>query len=409
MNSRGASFAPTCVGWVFSIPTAVLLILVAASSYAQSFTGFDDFLKQYQAAPLSTRTELVRSFVDWQRARGGFPITDSAGHVAFVYFSSSPEQVVRLTGDFRPRSFFNPYWDDVGEPMIRVGSVFYLQKTFELDARLDYRFIVDGKATLDPLNPRSIVSGTGEGEASELVMPAHRLPPEAVMRPNVSRGTLRALEEPWATPKVTVYLPPGYDSARDYPTLYTADGNAWISFIGLPTILDNLIDAKAIEPLIAVFIDAAEDRGTWYHFNPDYLAYLKRVVAYVDSSYRTRARADARLHAGTSAGGKATAYVGFELPDVFGNLAMLSSSLNGPLYYFEPYFTGRKSADPRLRIWTSAGTYEGSIHRETEIMAAYLTRAGVRVETVYVHQGHSFGAWRENAVEMLRHFFRSPR
>jgi enterochelin esterase-like enzyme len=149
--------------------------------------------------------------------------------------------------------------------------------------------------------------------------------------------------------------------------------------------------------------------AAWYHFNPDYLVYLRRVVAYVDGSYATRARPDARVHAGTSAGGKTTAYVGFELPDVFGNLAMLSSSLSGPLYYFEPYFSGRKSPDRRLRVWTSAGTYEGSIHRETEIMAAYFKRVGIPVKTVYVHQGHSFGTWRENAVEMLRYFFSTSR
>ena len=409
MNSPGRRLVRICAGWAFSVAIAVFFIISAVSSRAQSFTDFSHFLQQYEAAPLSRQTELARSFVAWQRARGGFPIADTAGRVLFVYFSGGREQDVRLTGDFAPRNFFNPYWDQTGERMTRVGSMFYLRKTFEPDARLDYRFIIDGKATLDPLNPRRIFSGTGEGDASELVMPAHRLPPEAVVRPDVPRGTLHVLEEPWATPKVTVYLPPGYDSARDYPTLYTADGSAWIRYIGLPTILDNLIAAKAIEPVIAVLIDAAEDRSAWYHFNPDYLTYLKRVVAFVDDRYSTLARADTRVHAGTSAGAKATVYVGFELPDVFANLAMLSSGLSGPLYYFEPYFSGRKSPDPRLRVWTSAGTYEGFIHRETETMAAYFQRVGIPVETVYVHQGHSFGTWRENAVQMLRHFFALPR
>jgi enterochelin esterase-like enzyme len=409
MNSRRGRRFTTCHGWASSVAIPVLFIASAASSHAQSFTDFDHFLQQYGAGPFSTQIELARSLVDWQQARGGFPITDAAGNVVFVYFSGGREQDVRLTGDFAPRNFFNPYWDQVGEPMTRVGSLFYLRKRFEPDARLDYRFIIDGNRALDPLNPRTIFSGTGEGDASELVMPGHRLPPEAVVQPNITRGTLNELQEPWARPRVTVYLPPGYSSARNYPTLYTADGSAWIRYIGLPTILDNLIEAKAIEPVIAVLIDADDDRGAWYHFNPDYLVYLRRVVAYVDGSYTTRARPDARVHAGTSAGGKTTAYVGFELPDVFRNLAMLSSGLSGPLYYFEPYFSGRKSPDRRLRVWTSAGTYEGSIHRETETMAAYFKRVGIPVKTVYVHQGHSFGTWRENAVEMLRYFFSASR
>jgi hypothetical protein len=84
--------------------------------------------------------------------------------------------------------------------MTRVRSLFYLRETFEADARLEYRFIVDGKATLDPLNPRTIFSGTGEGNASELVMPAHRLPFETAVHANVPRGTRHAVKEPWATP-----------------------------------------------------------------------------------------------------------------------------------------------------------------------------------------------------------------
>ena len=87
---------------------------------------------------------------------------------------------------------------------------------------------------------------------------------------------------------------------------------------------------------------AAADRSAWYHCNPDYLAYLKRVVAYVDGGYGTRAHADERVLAGTSAGGKATAYVSFELPGIFGNVGLLSPSVSPPPVCFEPYLSGRK-------------------------------------------------------------------
>jgi enterochelin esterase-like enzyme len=384
---------------------AVLPVLLTSASRGQGFTGFDDFFRRHQAAAPDARPELTQLFVKWQQTHGGFPIADPSGRVVFVYFGTGQEQDVRVTGDFRPKNFFNPYWETVGERMTRVGSAFYLEKTFEPDARLDYRFVVDGKGILDPLNARTLVSGTGEGDASELVMPAHRLPSELVAQPNVPKGTLQSLEEAWAMPKVTIYLPPGYDIDREYPALYTTDGSAWIDYIGVPTILDNLIASGAIEPIVAVLIDADVDRTSWYHFNPDYLEYLKRVVSHVDDHYATRARADGRLHAGTSAGGKSTAYVGFELPDVFGKLAMLSSSVSGPLYYFEPYFSGRKRPPSNLRVWLSAGTYEGAILSETETLEAYFKRAGIPTKAVYLHQGHSFGAWREAAVEMLQYFY----
>jgi len=203
---------------------------------------------------------------------------------------------------------------------------------------------------------------------------------------------------------VTIYLPPGYDSLRLYPTIYTADGTAWLDVIRLPMILDQMIARRAIEPVIAVMIDAAPDRSSWYSYNPNYLMYLRRVVDHVDNLYSTRRRPEARLHVGTSAGGRATAYVGMELPDLFDNLAMLSPSFN-PLSYFEPYLSGRKRPHPKLKIWMSAGTYEGSIYQDAQMLDAYFKSVNIPIKTVYVHQGHSFGAWRECAVEMLPYFF----
>jgi enterochelin esterase-like enzyme len=155
-------------------------------------------------------------------------------------------------------------------------------------------------------------------------------------------------------------------------------------------------------------IDAAADRNSWYSYNEDYLKYLRRVVDYMDSSYATRPQAGARLHAGTSAGGRAALYAGLELPGYFSNLALLSPSLSGPVYYFEPYFRGRKRPDSKLRLWMSAGTYEGYIYRDALTMEEYFTRLDIPIKAVYLHQGHSFGAWRESAEEMLLHFFPSP-
>ena len=269
-----------------------LLVLSPSAALSQSFTGFDDFLRRFEASSSEFRQGLTESFVQWQQGRGGFPIVERDGSVVFFFRGSGQEQEVRVTGDFRPSSFFNVYWDSIGAPMTRVGSVFYRRHRFEPDARVDYKFIVNGRSTIDPLNSRKLVSGAGGGEVSELVMPSYRLPTETLIRAGVPQGTLHVVQEPWATPKLTIYLPPGYDRSKDYPSLYTADGSAWVELIKLPIILDNLIADRAIEPVIAVMIDAANDRRTWYYYNPEYLTYLRRVVDYVDSHYSTRTRAD---------------------------------------------------------------------------------------------------------------------
>src|SRR5262245_35579087 len=130
------------------IRLVVALVLTTgcpAVSSTQDFSSFEDFLRKYEMAQPESQGSLARSFIEWQQAHGGFPVRESDGKVVFVYIGNGNERDVRLTGDFRQISPFNIYWDSVGEPLSRVGSVFYCRHAFETDARLDYKFIVDGK------------------------------------------------------------------------------------------------------------------------------------------------------------------------------------------------------------------------------------------------------------------------
>ncbi len=319
----------------------IAVLLVAPSAAAQELARFDTFLRDYGRADEGHRSTLIATFITEQGSRGGFPIRDASGDAVFVYVAPPTVREVRLVGDFHTQSDTNPYWASAGEPLTKIGALFHRRRTFEPDARLDYRFVVDGDPTPDPLNPRTILSGAGNGQASELVMPAYQVRAETTSQPTVPHGTLHVVQESWATPSVTVYLPPHYDSTQAYPTLYTADGTAWRSLIGLPATLDNLIAAKRIEPIIAVMIDPAANRSTWYHCNADYPAYLKRVVSYVDRHYATRSRASARVHVGTSSGAKAAVQVAIALADTFGGVGVLSPSLTPMPTCLEPYLTGR--------------------------------------------------------------------
>lgn len=402
------------------------LLAAAAGVLPAAATGegaaFEDFLAAYAGAEPAEREGIARTFVESVQAATGFPLIgeavtgdgeaggdgDGAHEVTFVYAGAGGEEEVRLVGDFRQASHYNLAWDRDGVALVRAapqGGVFYARLSFEADARVDYAFVVDGEQTPDPLNPRTLFSGSGGGEVSELVMPAYRPAPEAQPRPGLPRGTLQVVDEPWAQPKVTVYLPPGYDQQRRYPTVYTADGSAWIEHLRLPTILDNLIAGGAIEPLIAVMVDAAPDRGAWYYYNPAFPAYLDRVVAHVDARYATDARPGRRLHAGTSAGARASLYAALERPGLFAKAGLLSPSLYGPLSYWQPLFSGRRPPPPGLALWLSAGTYEGVIVDDVERLATHFAGLGHPVHTVTTHEGHSFGTWRNLVGEMLRHFF----
>lgn len=386
-----------------------LALLAPATATATPPSTFADLLARAAAAEPAARDALVRAFVAERRAGEGLPVVEAEGSVVFVYLAEGGEESVRLVGDFSPRSFFDPYWHPEGEPMERVGPLFHRRVVLEPDARVDYAFRVEGELVPDPGNPRRIVSGVAGGEVSELVMPGHRLPAAAEPRPGVPRGMLEVVGEAWASPKVTIYLPPGYDPAGDYPTLYTTDGAGWIELIGLPTLLDNLIAEGAIEPVVAVLVDAAADRSAWHYLSADYLAHFERVVAHVDRRYATRERPGERVHAGTSSGGRAALFAGLERPELFGRLALLSPSISAPLHVWSPWLTGRHAPDSALEVFVSAGTYEPSIHQDALALAAFLEPKVARLTTRITHEGHSFGTWRGAAEAMLRWFFGKER
>jgi enterochelin esterase-like enzyme len=372
---------------------------------AAAIADFDRFLAAYDGTVPSQRAALVRSYVQAQSARGGFPVIEGDGQVLFVWFGEAGTGEVRLLGDFARQNAATFAWDEDGLPMRREGGVFHLTLRFEPDARLDYAFLVDGKRHTDPLNPHRIFSGPGDGETSVLSMPGHQFPAALAARPGVDRGRVVPVAEAWVDPAIHVYLPPGYDESRRYPTLYTPDGSAWREVIGLPVILDNLIADGAVAPLIAVMIDAPPQRNAWHLYNPDYLAYLRRVVDHVDHRFATRATPTARVHAGTSSGARAALYVALEAPDLVARIGLLSPSLTAPVHHMEPWFSGRRAPDPSLRVWMSAGRYEGYVLNDTRVMHAWFERHGIPSVVLHMNQGHSFGAWREAALAMLQHHF----
>lgn len=348
---------------------------------------------------------VTESFIAERKRHGGFPVIAADGTATFVHIGDGSERAVRIRGDFKRRNHFDTAWDEAGEAMVPLapGSTTYVfRRRFEPDARLDYQFMIDGKAQVDPLNPRQR-DGAIYGQVSELVMPRYAEPQLLARLSDPPRGRIVDVTEAWATPRVRVYVPEGYDPRKRTPVIYTADGAAWSDYLRLPQWIDLLAAEGRIRPVIAVMIDAPEDRRRFYYFAPDYLAYLERAVAYVDARYSTVAGAKGRAHVGTSAGARAAMYAAFERPGLFGSVGMLSPAINGSPSYYAPWFSGARRPAPVLKVWISAGSYEGAIFDDARMMEAYFRKAGVSVRTRYTREGHSTATWR-NAVPQLLEF-----
>ena len=119
-----------------------------------------------------------------------------------------------------------------------------------------YFFYVDGLVIPDPSNPKhgrrintaySLVDVPGDvARIDEL---------RDVPHGDIHRHRYRARDENRA---MWVYTPPGYDPSRAYPVIYLRHGaeqteESWLHAGAADHILDNLIAAGAIEPVIVVF------------------------------------------------------------------------------------------------------------------------------------------------------------
>jgi enterochelin esterase-like enzyme len=380
--------------------TVALAVLAASPAPAQDFEAFS---RAYAAAPAERREALADAFLAGVRS----PLIAPDGTVTFLFRADRPGRRVAVRSDFTPRNVNDHNWLEAGEampPLAAEGTLHVLRRRLEPDARIDYQLVVDGEVRIDPLNPRHR-DGAIRGEVSELVMPAYR---EPALLPSLAAppaGRMVAVEEPWARPRVRVYLPAGYDPARRYPVLYVPDGAAWSDHFRLPQMLDAMIAGRRIRPVIAVLMDAPEDRARFYYFAPDYLDYVERVVAYVDGRYPTFAEPRHRAHFGTSAGARAALFTTLERPALFGNIAMLSPSISGPPHFYAALLSGGRRLPRLRRVWISAGRYEPALQADARLMERLFRRDGSPVLARYTNEGHSMATWRNMLPQVLEYVF----
>lgn len=143
--------------------------------------------------------------------------------------------------------------------------------------------------------------------------------------------------------EVLVYVPPGYDAEPDrrYPLVvllhaWGVGPDSWLggerSYEGMDVtgVLDELIDAGAIEPLIVALPDAQTSLGgSWYVDSPatgrweDYVS--RDLVEWLDGRYRTLPDRASRGIVGQSMGGYGALRIAMRQASVFGAVLSMSA------------------------------------------------------------------------------------
>ena len=217
-----------------------------------------------------------------------------------------------------------------------------------------------------------------------------------------------------ADKRMHIYLPPGYEKneATRYPVLYLNHGGGdddskWSNTEAngghAPTILDNLIAEGKARPMIIVM---PSTRGIASANPPPVDAddactqeYLKDILPFVDTHYRTKPSREHRALAGLSMGGFVVMHTGLPHLDTFSELYVYSSGhFPDVLAKFEERFADLLK-DPetnnkfRVPFYMAQGETDIALHNGQGNMAI-INKYGLRNFWVLSTGGHEWANWR---------------
>jgi enterochelin esterase-like enzyme len=383
------------------------LILIVHSLQSQDYYEFSSTLTLLQHGDSSTR-ELV-----WNKLKAAnkipFIVHDS---VAFLFRTKANS--VAWTGDFNAWGY-DKNFHSIGK--LYGKDLWILKASFPIDARLDYKIIVNGfDHRLDPCNPFQQWSGVGGGSPnSELRMPKWKegTSVAALDFPggNISDDILFFSTIMGYQVMYKLYTPSGYENLARLPIIYITDGYEYLhpKMGNMVAVLDNLIASKKIKPIVAVFVDHREPinrannrRMEELALNPKYLEFFaNELVPHVEKELKVSATAGERAILGTSMGGLNAAYFAFTRPDVFGLSGIQSPSFNNRP---KIYTICDSPENPKVKVSMTTGLINDA-SEGTRKMKAILEEHACVYTYREVNEGMSWGNWKSLTDDILIDFF----
>jgi enterochelin esterase family protein len=299
-----------------------------------------------------------------------------------------------------------------------------------------YNFNVDGVTVIDPRNPSISESNTNVWSlvyvpGSDL-MDTTRVPHGAVAAVTYYSTALGKFR------RMHVYTPPGYEAggSQRYPIFYLLHGSgdsddAWTSVGRAGFILDNLIAAKQVKPMVVVMPAGhtntpAGGRGAAAPSPLDDFArdFLNDIMPYAEKNYRVMTDRANRAIAGLSMGGSQTLNVAFLNLEKFAYIGVFSSGATlgggrgaaapapaaaaGPTAWETSHLANL--ANPALKkgtklVWLSTGVTDG-LMPNTRTTVEMLKQHGFAPVFRESPGGHTWINWRNYLAEFAPLLFR---
>jgi enterochelin esterase family protein len=361
--------------------------------------------RQHQVDPAS-----VESFIESH----AFPIVEDSC-VTFVYRGEADAVVLEHWIYGLPSA----------QPFTRMGKtdIWFLIQEVPEGSRIEYRFMVveRGKreSVLDPLNPHKAENPTGP--ISVLHAKGYEYPDWARHDPEAREGSIEDITVKSdvfeAERTLQVYLPARFRKTRRYPVLIANDGEDFLKYASLKTVLDNLIYRLEIAPMVVALCNSTE----WTKERADDPRHARFIAEELLPELETRYPIDTRPShkglMGASYGAVAALAAAWRHPGVFNRIMLQSCSFAfpdtpeyervsavDPVVEFVSAFPEERPAE---RVFLSCGVYESRIHENRSLLNV-LQAAKVNVRYVEPKDGHNWGNWRDLLREGLSWLFPGP-
>jgi enterochelin esterase family protein len=368
---------------------------------------------------LEKRQPLTREKVDAFIAGHSFPIVEGPS-VTFVFRGEA--DAVHL------RHWI--YGLESAQPLQRIAGtdLWYLIVELPEGSRVEYKFEIirgtppRGHWIEDPLNPNRARDPFGANSVAQGL--GYQVPEWTRHDPDARQGWLEPFEFNSQTlkgvRKGSIYYPARFRPTRRYPLLVVHDGSDYLHYVGMKTVLDNLIHRLEIPDVIVCFTDSP-DRLREYAADPGHARFLtEELIPDLERRLPLGGRPQDRCLMGASFGGVAALSTAWRFPGFYGRLLLQSGSFaftdigrrnhRGPLFDPVVEFVNefrRRPIAVSERLFVSCGIYESLIY-ENRSLVPLLDATGMEVRFVEARDGHNWENWRDRLREGLSWLFPGP-
>lgn len=316
---------------------------------------------------------------------------------------------------------------DTAQPLQRLPETDLWTASIALPegSRIEYKFEVvrgdDREFIVDPLNPvqardpfgaNSVCQAYGY-ERPSWTHPDPEARPGSIEQHRIAAGAFGDQRE------VAVYLPARFRSNRRYSLLVVHDGMDYLNYAALKVVLDNLIHALEIPPLI-VALTQSPDRLVEYAGDDRHARFVADdLLPFMAERYPLIDEPAARALMGASFGGVASLHAAWRNPGLFGNLLLQSGSFaftdlghhhRGPVFDPVVEFMNQFREAPGVpaeRMYLSCGVYESLIY-ENRSLVPKLQAQGIEIRFEEARDAHNWENWRDRLRTGLSWLFPGP-